>query len=103
MSFIATRRAKSDYRDSDVKKCSKRMTHIRYIDGNNLYGSQMIFNLPTHGYRLDSKSFIKKIEKKLKNHVPIDMNERGMFLEVDLEYPEGIHNQHEDFPMAPGR
>ena len=103
MSFIATRRAKSDYIDSDVKNCSKRMTHIRYIDGNNLYGSQMIFNLPTHDYRLEGKSFIKKIERKLKNHVPIDMNERGMFLEVDLEYPEGIHNQHEDFPMAPER
>ena len=64
---------------------------------------QMIFNLPTHDYRLEGKSFIKKIERKLKNHVPIDMNERGMFLEVDLEYPEGIHNQHEDFPMAPER
>ena len=103
MSFIATRKAKSDYIDSDVKNCSKRMTHIRYIGGNNLYGSQVIFNLPTHDYRLEGKSFIKKIERKPKNHVPIDMNERGMFLEVDLEYPEGIHNQHEDFPMAPER
>ena len=31
------------------------------------------------------------------------MNERGMFLEVDLEYPKEIHRQHEDFPMAPER
>ena len=31
------------------------------------------------------------------------MNERGMFLEVDLEYPKEIHRHHEDFPMAPER
>ena len=31
------------------------------------------------------------------------MNERGMFLEVDLEYPKDIHTQQEDFPMAPER
>ena len=37
MSFIATRRAKSDYIDSNILNCAKRMTHIRYIDGNDLY------------------------------------------------------------------
>ena len=63
MSFIATRRAKSDYIDSNILNCGKRMTHIRYIDGNNLYGSQMLFDLPTHDYRLERKKFTKKIEK----------------------------------------
>ena len=58
MSFIATRRAKSDYIDSDVTNCSKRMTHIRYINGNNSYGSQMIFNLPKHDNRLEGKSLM---------------------------------------------
>ena len=43
MSFIATRNAKSDYTDSNVENCSEKMSHIRYIDGNNLYGSQMLF------------------------------------------------------------
>ena len=58
MSFIATRKAKSDYFDSNIKNTSKRMTHIRYIDGNNLYGSQMLFDLPTEDYRLENKNFI---------------------------------------------
>ena len=101
MSFIATRRAKSDYIDSNILNCAKRMTHIRYIDGNNLYGSQMLFDLPTHDYRLEGKAFTKIIEKKLKNKEAIDINERGMFLEVDLEYPKEIHEKHGDFPMAP--
>ena len=52
MSFIATRRAKSDYTNSDVENCNKRMTHIRYIDGNNLYGSQLLFDLPAGDYTL---------------------------------------------------
>ena len=103
MSFIATRRAKSDYDNSDTDNCNKRMTHIRYIDGNNLYGSQMLFDLPTEDFKLESKDFIQKIEKKLKNNQIININERGMFLEVDLEYPKEIHRQHEDFPMAPER
>ena len=103
MSFIATRRAKSDYTNSDVENCNKRMTHIRYIDGNNLYGSQMLFDLPTGDYKLENKDFIKRIEKRLRYKEPIYMNERGMFLEVDLEYPNDIHSQHGDFPLAPER
>ena len=103
MSFIANRRAKSDYTNSDVENCNKRMTHIRYIDGNNLYGSQMLFDLPTEDYKLENEDFIKRIEKRLKYKEPIHMNDRGMFLEVDLEYPNHIHSHHEDFPMAPER
>merc|ERR1712148_109277 len=52
-SFIATRKPKSDYKHSDVENCKKRMTHIRYIDGNNLYGSQMLFDLPTEDYKFE--------------------------------------------------
>ena len=27
----------------------------------------------------------------------------GYFLEVDLEYPDGLHELHNDFPLAPGK
>ena len=66
MSFITKRHAKSDYFDSDIRNYKKRTTHIRYIDGNNLYGSQMLFDLPTEDYKFENTVFIKKIEKKLK-------------------------------------
>ena len=103
MSFIATRMAKSDYINSNVENCKKRMNHIRYIDGNNLYGSQMLFDLPTEDYKFEDKMFIKKIENRIKNKKPIDISKRGMFLEVDLDYPKESHKHHKDFPMAPER
>ena len=103
MSFITTRKAKSDYTDSNIENCKGRMTHIRYIDGNNLYGSQMIFDLPTEDYKFEDEKFVKKIEKKLKNRKQISIGERGMFLEVDLNYPKKLHKLHEDFPLAPER
>ena len=77
------------------------MSHIRYIDGNNLYGSQILFDLPTEDYRFENQAFIQKIEKRLKNNKKINVDKRGMFLEVDLEYPKEFHELHEDFPVAP--
>ena len=68
MSFIATRNAKSDYTDSNIENCNEKMNHIRYIDGNNLYGSQMLFDLPTEDYKFENQAFIQKIEKRLKNN-----------------------------------
>lgn len=103
MSFITTRKAKSDYTDSNIENCKGRMTHIRYIDGNNLYGSQMLFDLPTEDYKFEDEKFVKKIEKNLKNRKQISIGERGMFLEVDLNYPKKLHKLHEDFPLAPER
>merc|ERR1712074_474791 len=63
MTFIATRKAKYDYKNSNVENCKKRMTQIRYIDGNNLYGSQMLFELPTENYKFEDEIFIKKLKK----------------------------------------
>ena len=68
MSFIAKRKVKSDYIDSNPKNCERRMTHIRYIDGNNLYGSQMLFDLPVKDYKFEDSIFIEKIEKILKKN-----------------------------------
>merc|ERR1711947_67536 len=103
MSFIATRNAKSDYTDSNIENCNEKMNHIRYIDGNNLYGSQMLFDLPTEDYKFENQAFIQKIEKKLKNKKTVEINKRGMFLEVGLDYLEETHKLHKDFPLAPER
>ena len=52
MSCIATRNEKSDYAASNMENCSEKMNHIRYIDGNNLYGSLKMFDLPTEDSKI---------------------------------------------------
>ena len=42
------------------------MNHIRYIGGNNFYGSKMLFNLPTEDYKFDNQAYIQQIEKRLR-------------------------------------
>ena len=101
MSFIATRKAKSDYINSNVENCKNTITHIRYIDGNNFYGSQMLFDLTTEEYKFEDKMFMEMFEK-IKNDKPIDTNKRGIFLKVDLYYPKVTHKLHKEFHLAPG-
>lgn len=39
------------------------MIHIRYIDGKNLYGSQMLWDLPTEDYESQNQDILQEIEK----------------------------------------
>ena len=70
----------------DVAKPS---TYISYLDANNLYGWAMSRLLPTHGFRWMN-------EDELRNWKSIPC-----ILEVDLEYPEELHDLHNDYPLAP--
>ena len=74
----------------------KPSTYIQYIDANNLYGWAMSQKLPTHGFKwmdIDIPSVIKLLEKK-------DTNQ-GYIFEVDLEYPQSLWEEHNDYPLAP--
>ena len=46
------------------------------------------------------KRWPKKIEKKFRSKEAIDVNEREYLLEIDLQYPQEIHEQQGDFPIA---
>ena len=69
--------------------------HIMYLDANNLYGWAMSQYLPTGGFKwLDVNDFIL-----LDDYT--DTNDKGLILEVDLEYPDELHDLHNDYPLAP--
>ena len=68
-----------------------------YLDANNVYGCAMSQFLPTHGFRLLSSDEITSLE--LENLR--DDSEDGYIYEVDLHYPTKLHNQHDDYPLAP--
>ena len=64
---------------------------------NNLYGGAMSEYLPYGGFKwveVDNKTINRILNKR-------DNSLHGYFLEVDLEYPEELHDYHKDYPMAP--
>ena len=76
---------------------SKDKSYIMYLDANNLYGWAMSQPLPTHEFDWLTEKEIKSIDfTKVK-----DDADEGYILEVNLEYPEEIHDQHADYPLAP--
>ena len=71
--------------------------HILYLDMNNLYGHAMSQYLPYSNFKWVKN--IDKIKQKLMN---IKSNSStGYILEVDLEYPQELHDIHIDYLLAP--
>ena len=64
---------------------------------NNLYGGAMSEYLPYGGFKW------VKVNNETVNRVlnKSDNSLHGYFLEVDLDYPENLHEEHGDYPMAP--
>ena len=72
---------------------------IFYIDCNNLYGAAMSAPHAVGDFRWE-----KPAEMMAFDWLSHDSTaERGYFLEVDLEYPDEIHNRHNQYPFCPQR
>ena len=69
--------------------------HIQYLDANNLYGWAMSQPLPVDGFK-----WMKESELPNWNRL---CDGEGCILEVDLEYPEDLHDTHNEYPLAPER
>ena len=66
--------------------------YLQYLDANNLYGWAMSQSLPTGGFRWIS---IEPNEvRELAAHT-----DKGYLLEVDVTYPDQLHDQHNDLPF----
>ena len=95
ISYIAKRysKANNEYlNDYDSKKPS---IFISHLDMNNLYGWAMSEYLPCGRFK-----WLKNIDKFDIKSIN-GKSSIGYFLEVDLEYPDGLHELHNDFPLAP--
>ena len=71
--------------------------YIMYLDANNLYGWAMSQYLPTGNFKWLSQKQIEKtnLGKYTEN------SKKGLILEVDLEYPQELHDLHNDYPLGP--
>ena len=70
-------------------------TFIPYLDKNNFYGWAMSEYLPYKKFE-----WVKNVDEL--DVMSIDIkSDVGYFLEVDLEYPNELHELHNDYPLAP--
>ena len=79
---------------------NKPSKYLMYLDANNLYGCAMSEKLPTHGFKWLSCG---EMEKLFNNQVLQVWEKIPCILEVDLEYPENLHDLHNDYPFCPER
>ena len=96
ISYIANRHEEAHKKymtGYDRRKPSKSFMHL---DANNLHGYAMSQCLPTGGFKWMSR---KKMEKINLASCTAD-REKGMIIEVDLEYPRELHELHNDYPVA---
>ena len=96
ISMVSKRYAKANnplVQDYDPSKPNK---YIMYLDANNLYGWAMSKPLPKRDFKwkrvMPTEEDIIKKKENAKN---------GWILEVDLEYPAELHEQHNSYPLAP--
>ncbi|CAM9729723.1 unnamed protein product, partial [Heterosigma akashiwo] len=93
ISQISTRHSVANNKDCpnfDAK--GESIKYISYTDANNLYGWSMSKPLPTGDFKWVAETeFLRN-----KNDLKI-----GHILEVDIQYPEYLHDLHSDYPLAP--
>lgn len=84
--------------DFDASKPEK---YLMYLDMNNMYGWAMTQPLPISDYswlNVDSFKDLDKFQTYISNIS--DNSPYGYILEVDLEYPQHLHDLHNDYPFC---
>ena len=73
---------------------TKTISHILYLDANNLYGWAMIQKLPVRNFQWRDPEQVDVLAYDTEG-------DTGCFVEVDLEYPDRLHDLHDMYPLAP--
>jgi len=68
--------------------------YIIYLDANNLYGWAMSQSLPYKDLKFSNISLDEVLETS-------DENDEGYILEIDLRFPDEIHDKLKEFPPCP--
>ena len=97
ISTITHRHAKANNKYLHDYDPAKESSYIVYLDANNLYGWAMSQYLPTGEFRWLAKEEAAGLDV---TSIPDD-GEKGYILEVDLDYPEELHDLHNEYPLAP--
>lgn len=74
--------------------------YVQYIDANNLYGYAMSKALPYSGFKWIDDPVRRDV---IINNILIhsDDADQGYMMDVDIEYPRHLHDDHSDLPLLP--
>lgn len=93
VSHAALRHAKVDSSDASDT--------LIMLDAVNLYGWSLCQKLPAHSFQWLSEEEIASVDWTSFQQDGDDESDTGYILEVDLEYPQELHEAHCSFPLAP--
>ena len=71
-------------------------TFISYCDANNLYDGAMSESLATSEFSFLTDDDVKSFDLE----TTTKSDDYDYILEVDLKYPEHLHDAHSDYPLA---
>jgi hypothetical protein len=101
--FASKRYAKANHSSLPTYNSNEPQSWILYLDANNLYGTAMSQPLPYRGYEWMAREELDHLTEEGGQHImeKSDNDYTGYVLEVDLEYPQELHNEHNDLPLCP--
>ena len=94
ISMVSKRYAKANNTLIESYNPNKKNSYIMYLDANNLYGWSMVQNLPTDRFKWSNRAISDILKHKADDP-------KGYICEVDMTYPEHIHDEHNDYPLTP--
>ena len=95
ISMVSHRYAKANNPYLEEHDSSKPNNYIMYLDANSLYPTAMVKDLPYKDFE-----WVNDVSSLDPIHPP---SGKGYILEGDLDYPEDLHDLHNDYPLAPVR
>ena len=95
VSMISNRYSEANNKYMDSYDSEKPSKYIQYLDANNLYGWAMSEKMPYKDFKWVNIESAPPLEKMLLDE------DLGYILEVNLEYPNELHDLHNDYPLAP--
>ena len=82
-----------------MNDCNKnKESYLKYWDVNNLYGWVMWQKVPVNNFEWIEDAF-QFNEDFMKSYN--EESDEGYFPEVDVQYPEKLHEPHDDLPFLP--
>ena len=96
ISYIANRYGKANNKYMKNYNPNEASKYLMCLDANNVYGWAMSQYLPTGNFKWLTEKQINRI-----NWFNLNAErDKGYLLEVDLEYPNELHDLHNDCPCA---